>query len=143
MCAFQVKPVTVTAPGDARNTGAPGFTPGPTRPVPPLDLGIRSDEGGGQRYGRNQAFHAASIEPGTKLTSDFSVQPDDPVLQSVIGSGAARNTTVGDLMSPQTRPISAEPIPTSFGMKGASSGPKIPGSVDKSGGPLPGTIRKP
>jgi hypothetical protein len=128
------------APGDAKSITSPTkATPAPTRPVPPLDFD-RSHVGDTARYGRNQGFHASSLNPGEKLTSDFSVQPADPVLDRIQARGLRPD--VGAPINDQLRDIgvNAPPVHPAMAKRavgGGSPGGPVPSILDKREGPLP------
>ena len=134
------------APGDAPNTGAPGPTPAPVRPVAPDVISHpRAPIGAG--YGQSGGSeNPSSINPGTKLESAMAANlrasvDDDGLLDRIQRLGSGRGVIADvDLQSPQTRDVSKDPYPLAHGMKGASAGPKVP---DKLGASVAVPVRKP
>lgn len=130
--------VQVKAPGNAAPTGAPGFTPPPKAQAPDQISRVRAPTA--QSPGQNGPNNPSSIPAGTQLLSDMAKvlkqgQDDgEHVLDKIIG-GAAR----GDVeITSELRPVTAEQkVPTTFGMKGAATGPKIPAKLgDLTAGPV-------
>ncbi len=122
------------APGDAPNTGAPGFTPAPTKPVSP-DVISRPRSPIGAGYGMSGgAENPSSIAPGyggpqTQLGKNLEASVDDDGLLARIrrmgvGKGVIADV---DLQSPQTRDVSKEPFPSAHGMHKPAGSPS--GSV--------------
>jgi len=147
--AYQTgKPVKVPAKGDARNTGAPGFTPAPTSPPSSAELALRRDAAYGRGgYGSNAYAGASSAEPGVSVTSPLAdrlrakaAAGDADLLSDIIRHGTSRDSTV-DLKSSQTRPYTNEQhVETNPGTKGASAGPQVPQKLGQSAAPV---VRKP
>jgi hypothetical protein len=138
------------APGDAPNTGAPGFTPPPTKPVAP-DVISRPRAPIGAGYGMSGgAENPSSINAGTKLESPMASNlrasvDDDGLLDRLQRQGSTRGVIADvDLQSPQTRDVSKEPYPTAHGMKPANVGGAPSGTVpSKLGEVVAQPVRKP
>lgn len=131
--AFQTgKPraVKAAAKGDAKNTGAPGPTPAPVKFANPS----LTERDFAPNYGTNHFTGASSANPGEKVTSPLAdnlkakaAEGDaGDLLQDIIERGTARDTSV-ELQSPQTRVVSNEQLPASFGMRSrVGEGAKVP-----------------
>ncbi len=133
----KTRPVKKPAPGDAPNTGAPGPTPAPVKYVNP-PLAERDFTPG---YGTNHAPGSSSLTPGEKATSALAdnlkakaAEGDaGDLLQTIIERGTSRGSAAQvELQSPQTREVDKSPYPATFGMKGASAGPKVPSKLGQS-----------
>ncbi len=123
------------APGDAPNTGAPGFTPPPTKPVAP-DVITHPRAPVMAGFGMSGgAENPSSINPGSKLESPLASNlrasvDDDGLLDRIQRMGVGKGVIADvDLQSPQTRDVSKEPYPSAHGMqrRGIDSG--SPGGV--------------
>lgn len=135
--AFQTgRPVKVPAKGDAPNTGAPGKTPAPTS----ADLAHMKDVAYGRTsYGGNAYAGRVVADPGKNVTSPLADQlkakaaelDGGDLLQTIIEKGTARDSTV-DLQSPQTRDVSKEPYPTTFGHHKPASDGVVPATTGHS-----------
>ncbi len=99
------------AMGNAPDTGSPPATPAPIKKYVP---DFSREQEGGARYGRNDANHPSSLEPGVTLQSDLDISPPDgdPVLDVIrhLGAGAGGGHQ-------QTRTISDAPITPTHGAK--------------------------
>jgi hypothetical protein len=147
--AFQTaRPVKKAAPGDAKNTGAPGPTPAPVKFANP-SLNERQFTPG---YGTNHFTGASSVTPGGKVTSPLA---DDlkskaaegdagDLLQAIVEGGTARGKASRvELQAPQTRDIDNTSLPITPGMRSRNGeGDKVPATC---GAPAfdPTQIRKP
>lgn len=101
---------TNRAKGDGPNTGAPGFTPAPTKKFVNPILTERVEPTG---YANAKFLGASSVEPGSTVTSDLADELRRVAANSdagdLIGRIAQRGTARGpaadvELASPQTRP---------------------------------------
>jgi hypothetical protein len=163
--------VTVPAKGDAPNTGAPGFTPAPTRKYvnptmrerdPAVGYGNARDPSPSsfdpndpQGYGQKDGG-PVSVDPGVSRTSPLAdelrrvaAESDaGDLLGDIAAHGTARDVSV-DLQSLQTRPYSTDQkVGTTPGMKRQTTPSKV-GDVTvgklpaKSGTPAAQPVRKP
>lgn len=122
--------VTKPAPGDARNNGAPGFTPPPTKFANPL----MAERDFVPSYGSNHSTMPSSLTPGQRTSSPLAddlkrkaAESDGgDLLQTIIERGTARDSANAELLSPQTRTLSPGNVPNHPSMKGASAGAKVP-----------------
>lgn len=121
------------ARGNARNTGAPGPTPAPTKKDLTAEQ-ARSTSYGRENYGANGYDGPASVAPGKTITSPLgdSLVAGDDVLKAVIAKGT-RTESLAPFDSVQDKPgvVSAKPLPTTHGMHDRSKdGNKtIPGTL--------------
>lgn len=122
------RPVKKAAPGDAPNTGAPGFTPSPVE---------RSRSFGRENYGANAYDGGVSDEPGKRTTSPLADAleaaqhggaEDALTLEHIRQHGTARDSTI-DLRSPQTRDVSKEQYPSAHGQVRRSIDSGSPGGT--------------
>jgi len=112
-----------------------GYTAGKINRTPSPDQISQVRNPGKVSYGMNFDTHPSSLPPGTAARSilgqNLAESSDDgeSVLQKVIEGGVAgRDDRVPADGNVQTRTVSDTPYPTTFGMKGATPGPKIPGA---------------
>jgi hypothetical protein len=110
---------TVNATGNAPNTGAPGPTPAPTRPLAPDLISRIRDPQEGARYGQNSgAENPSSIDPGQQLLSPLAANlkssVHDDAIDRVIAEGTARQD---DFITGQLRAISDKNVPNHPAMK--------------------------
>jgi hypothetical protein len=109
------------AKGNAKNTGAPGPTPAPTKKAPPINDVVSRARQGGDGYAQNSGVNnPSSVPPGTQKISGLAANirgaVDDPALDAVIaGTPIGNSGPTG-----QERPISRDPFPTAFGNRNRS-----------------------
>jgi hypothetical protein len=136
--AIGQRPITKPAPGNAPNTGSPGFTPAPKYQTPDLEE-VRVFTPG---YGTNNDGGPSSVAPGKTRTSGLADElkrfaQNDGELDRVISEGTARRD---DSITGQLRAIADKKVPTHPHMSGASAGPKVPAKLGMSEAP---PVRKP
>lgn len=129
--AYQNRPSTKPAAGNAPNTGAPGPTPSPTRPLPPGEFSPnRTAADRGNAYGENQSWAPPVLRPGQRSTSagvNIAPPDGDPVLERVINRGLGpRDDREPD---DQIRQIAAGNVPNAWGQRDANKGGAPAGSV--------------
>ncbi len=132
--AYQTgRPVKVPAKGDAPNTGSPGPTPPPTLAE---TQHMKDTAYGRTSYGANAYAGRVVANPGKSVTSPLADQlkakaaegDGGDLLQTIIEKGTARDSTV-DLRSPQTRFVSKEQYPATFGHKSHTADAGSPGGM--------------
>jgi hypothetical protein len=137
--------IQVKAPGNAPNTGAPGFTPAPTkivRPAAPDNISAPK-VGSSSGYGMSNFTGAASITPGQRVVSplgaNLEASVDDPALAQVRANGT-RADHISEGLAQETRKVSDAQMQTTFGHR-SRRGEIGPGNVGNSTAPTP--VRKP
>lgn len=134
--AVQVgRPVTKPAPGDAPATGNPGPSPAPVKEFDPT---ARDRSMGRTSYGANASAFPSSISTGHKVSSPTAdmlkaknAEGDGgDLLQRIIERGTSRGPAAdAELQSPQTRAVSKDAYPTSFGLAKRGGGGSPSGQV--------------
>lgn len=136
MCAYQVsRDATKPAAGKQEPTGMMK-TPAPTRPAPPDEVTeLRHPANLRSGLGMNGYSGASSLTPGQQKLSPLAENlqasgeaPDGLTLDHIIQHGTARDSSV-DLMSAQTRDVSKERYPATFGHKSRTADAGSPGGM--------------
>jgi hypothetical protein len=113
-----------------------GYSAGKVLRTPAPDEISQVRNPGKVSYGMNFDTTPSSVPPGKAVRSTLgqnlmeSSDDGQGVLQKIIEGGVAgRDDRIPADGNVQQRTVSADPYPTTRGMKGASSGPKIPGAL--------------
>jgi len=138
--------IQTDAKGNAPDTGSPGPTPPPTRPVAPdLVSRIRAPQGGAG-YGQNSSeFNPSSIDPSKQLRSplgeNLKASVTDEAIDRVIKEGTARrdDSITGQLRKIADGNVADHPAMKSPNMKAGTYG-TLP---QKLGATVEQPVRKP